>query len=87
VLEGSPNRDVICGLGGNDILKGLSGDDKVTANGGSDDLFREEVDDTLDSKDGVAGNDSLDGRDDAATCTTDAPEKSSSAVRTRQRPR
>jgi hypothetical protein len=32
--------------------------------------------DTLDSRDGVEGNDTLDGGGDTDTCTTDATEKS-----------
>jgi hypothetical protein len=52
------------------------GNDTVVGGGSADNLFGDEGGDSLNSKDGVSGNDSLDGGIDTDTCVTDATEKS-----------
>jgi hypothetical protein len=73
---GLEEADNLIGGGHADTLHGGLGNDFVVGNGGPDNLFGEEGDDALNSKDNVSGNDSLDGGDDAASCKTDATEKS-----------
>jgi hypothetical protein len=75
-IWGMEEADAIRGGGNADTLRGGLGNDLVLGNGGPDNLFGEEGDDALNSRDNVSGNDSLDGGDDAANCTTDVTEKS-----------
>jgi Ca2+-binding RTX toxin-like protein len=86
-LTGLNGADSMLGLGGGDTflggageddLRGGTGNDSITGGGNADLLYGEEDDDTLDSRDSVAGNDSLDGgtHTNGDTCLTDATEKS-----------
>jgi hypothetical protein len=54
------------------------GNDTVVGGGSADNLFGDEGDDTVNSKDNVSGNDSLDGgaHVNGDTAVTDATEKS-----------
>ena len=67
-----PNK--LSGSGGNDTGRGGGGIDNVI--GGGDDLYGEEGDDTVNSRDGVAGNDLLDGGDGTDKKVTDTTERS-----------
>jgi len=75
-LSGLKGVDKLFGAGGNDTLRGGSGNDGLVGDGGADSLFGEEADDRLTSKDGVEGNDSVDGGTQVKgdTCITDATE-------------
>jgi Ca2+-binding RTX toxin-like protein len=86
-LMGSSGSDTIMGLGGadtldgsyhNDTVRGGSGNDSVKGYYGADNLFGDEGDDTVDSRDGVSGNDLLDGGGHANgdTKATDSTERS-----------
>jgi glucose/arabinose dehydrogenase/PKD repeat protein len=83
-LNGTSGADVICGMGGNDtidgrggndILRGGGGADKVKGNAGDDELYGENGKDKLNSRDGVRGNDFLDGGPGIDTRTTDPTER------------
>ena len=69
-LTGTGGRDILCGFGGKDVLKGLAGadyldggssDDKLTGGSGSDRLLGGSGKDRLCARDGVHGNDVLNG--------------------------
>jgi Ca2+-binding RTX toxin-like protein len=77
-IFGLDGADTLLGVGGGDDLKGGLGNDTVTGGSLADLLYGEEGDDTLDSRDSVGGNDSLDGgtHTNGDTCLTDAAEKS-----------
>jgi hypothetical protein len=66
-IIGSPFDDTLTGTSGVNVMKGLTGADIMTALGEAD---------TLDSKDGVSGNDTLSAGIGTDTCITDATEKS-----------
>jgi glucose/arabinose dehydrogenase len=77
-IEGMDGADKLTGSGAGDTVHGGAGNDSVVGSGGADNLFGDEDDDTVNSKDGINGNDFLDGgsavNGDAAI--TDATEKS-----------
>jgi hypothetical protein len=77
-IWGEDGADRLFGGGGRDTLHGGLGDDSVIGNTGADSLFGDEGDDIVNSRDGVAGNDSLDGglHVSGDTAITDATEKS-----------
>jgi Ca2+-binding RTX toxin-like protein len=77
-VYGAGGKDIIRGGGGDDTLQGQGGNDWVIGNSGSDRLFGGGGDDTLNSKDSVSGNDSLNGGThlNADRKATDATEKS-----------
>jgi glucose/arabinose dehydrogenase/PKD repeat protein len=86
-INGGNGADTLNGLGGADKLTGGSwgdtayggpGNDSVVGSGGADNLFGDEDDDTVNSKDGVKGNDSLHGGPhvNGDTKVTDATERS-----------
>jgi len=58
-LEG--NEVMLHGGGGVDTVYGGLGNDRVTGGGAADSLLGEEGDDTVNSQDGINGNDTLDG--------------------------
>ena len=69
-LSGTANRDILCGYGGKDLLDGKGGADyldggaaadEVIGGTGNDRLFGGDGGDTLCAKDGVHGNDYLNG--------------------------
>lgn len=66
-IFGSPNDDVIDGLGGADVIRGGSGNDELRASGGGGSIFGEEGNDTIyggadsDSLFGGNGNDTISG--------------------------
>jgi dipeptidyl aminopeptidase/acylaminoacyl peptidase len=60
-VEGEGGQDIIKGGLGDDTLKGQGANDRLVGGGGADGLFGGTGDDTLNSKDGVSGNDSLSG--------------------------
>jgi Ca2+-binding RTX toxin-like protein len=67
-LLGTPQRDVLDGVGGADVIRGRAGDDGLEGGNGADDIKGEGGDDTLDGDDN-SGGDSLDcgsGLDDSA---------------------
>lgn len=67
VMRGGQHGDKLSGDPGNDWIRGGGGDDDLSGNAG---------DDFLHSRDGVSGNDSLDGGADTDTCVTDDTEAS-----------
>jgi hypothetical protein len=75
-LNGEAGTDKLNGAAGVDMLHGGLGNDTVVGGGSADNHFGDEGGDTLNSKDSVNGNDSLDGGIDTDTCVTDATEKS-----------
>ena len=75
-LTGSAAGNQLVGKGSADTLRGGPGHDKVVGTGGADSLFGEDGDDTVNSKDGVGGNDRLDGGAGTDTRVSDATEKS-----------
>jgi hypothetical protein len=86
-LQGNTGKDTLSGLKGadkltggpnKDIVHGGDGNDSVVGSGSEDDLYGEKGDDTVNSKDGISGNDSLDGgaHMNGDTAVTDATEKS-----------
>jgi Tol biopolymer transport system component len=75
-LIGSPGANVLRGAGGPDILRGRGANDTLAGDAGADQHYGENGDDTLNSIDGVKGNDSLSGGADTDTCFKDATEKS-----------
>jgi len=74
-LSGQDGADKLTGTGGDDMLHGELGNDTVVGGGGADELFGDDGDDAVNSKDGVSGNDALDGGPGTDTKTTDATEK------------
>src|SRR5918995_1870393 len=60
-LTGSDTNNKLTGGGGADTEQGGLGNDQVIGSGGADTLKGEDGDDAVNSKDGVKGNDSLDG--------------------------
>jgi Ca2+-binding RTX toxin-like protein len=58
----------------NDVLEGSNGPNKLVAAAGADRLFGLGGNDNLNSRDGVSGNDRVDGGADTDTCTTDGDE-------------
>jgi glucose/arabinose dehydrogenase/PKD repeat protein len=75
-IEGMGGDDTIEGMGGDDALRGNGGADNVNGGTGADDLYGQYDNDTLNSSDGVSGNDSLDGGPGTDTKVTDATENS-----------
>jgi CSLREA domain-containing protein len=84
-LTGSPFNDTLTGSGGanrltgnngNDELQAGSGNDSVIGGGGADDLYGQDGNDTVNSRDGVNGNDRLYGGPGTDTRVTDAREAS-----------
>jgi Tol biopolymer transport system component len=77
-VYGAGGADVIKGGKGADTLKGQGGNDRVSGAEGPDKSYGGKGDDTLNSRDGVSGNDSLDGGTHVAgdKKVTDATEKS-----------
>jgi Ca2+-binding RTX toxin-like protein len=75
-LTGSSKVNRLLGGGGNDTLSGRGANDTVRGQAGADQHFGEVGNDTLDSRDGVTNNDSLNGGPDTDTCLKDAKEKS-----------
>ena len=75
-LVGSGSANRLSGGGGKDALYGRSSGDLLVGGPGSDELFGEGNADTLYSRDGVNGNDSLDGGSASDTCLQDARERS-----------
>jgi len=77
-LNGLEGADKLIGGPANDTLGGGTGNDSVVGSGGADSLFGQEDDDTLNSTDGIRGNDSLDGGTHVTgdTCIRDATEQS-----------
>jgi Tol biopolymer transport system component len=77
-VYGAGGKDVVKGGNGADTLNGQGGGDRVIGEVGSDKLFGGNGDDTLNSRDGVSGNDSLSGGTHVAgdTKLTDRAEKS-----------
>ena len=70
-LQGGAGRDVLDGAGGNDVLLGGDDADSVTGGTGSDTLRGDAGDDALFARDGVAGNDRLNGGSGVDTASTD----------------
>jgi hypothetical protein len=77
-IDGLDGADTLTGAAGNDTMHGGLGKDSVIGKGGADNLFGDEDDDTVNSQDGVSGNDSLDGGPhvNGDTAITDPTEKS-----------
>jgi Ca2+-binding RTX toxin-like protein len=77
-VYGAGGADVIKGGTGADTLKGQRGNDRVSGAEGPDKSYGGKGDDTLNSRDGVSGNDLLDGGTHVAgdKKVTDATEKS-----------
>ena len=77
-ISGLDGNDTLSGVGGGDDLRGGSGNDTLTGGTLADLLYGQEGEDTLNSRDSVTDNDSLDGGTHASgdTCLTDATEKS-----------
>jgi Ca2+-binding RTX toxin-like protein len=82
-IFGKGSADMLYGGGGADKLWGASGDDTLlgdtpTAASKADTLRGEYGDDTLESRDGIAGNDTVDGGEHLSgdSCLTDATEVS-----------
>jgi hypothetical protein len=77
-VYGAGGADVIRGGKGADTLNGQGGNDRAIGNAGSDNLFGANGDDTLNSRDGVSGNDLLSGGTHVAgdKKVTDPTEKS-----------
>ena len=75
-LIGSSGANVLRGGKGNDVLRGRGFGDTLAGDTGADQHYGENGDDTLNSTDGVSGNDSLNGGPDTDTCFKDAKEKS-----------
>jgi uncharacterized repeat protein (TIGR01451 family)/CSLREA domain-containing protein len=73
-IRGGDGNDTLKGAGGNDTLIGGSGNDTAVGGPGFDDVFGEVGADFLNVKDGVHGNDSIDGGVDADfdTCKKDS---------------
>jgi trimeric autotransporter adhesin len=78
IIYGQGGADKLTGSAGNDTEHGGLGNDTVVGSGGADLLFGDEDDDTVNSQDGVEGNDSLDGGSqvNGDTALTDATEMS-----------
>jgi Tol biopolymer transport system component len=75
-VKGLGGNDTLKGQGGNDKLLGGAGKDKVVGNGGADFHYGEDGADTVNSKDNVNANDSLDGGAGTDTKVSDTTEKS-----------
>lgn len=80
VLDGTTGNDVICGFGGNDTINGRGGNDDIfggagrdTLKGGPgrDDVFGQGGRDSLNTRDGVRGNDFANGGAQRDRCVTD----------------
>jgi uncharacterized repeat protein (TIGR01451 family)/CSLREA domain-containing protein len=73
-IRGGDGNDTLKGAGGNDTLIGGTGNDTAVGGPGFDDVFGETGADFLKVKDGVHGNDSIDGGVDADvdTCKKDS---------------
>ena len=83
-INGSPNNDVICGLGGNDeinaaggndVVVGGEGNDTIKGGSGRDRVFGGFGDDILNVKDGVRRNDVVDGGEGTDACKRDRGDK------------
>jgi Ca2+-binding RTX toxin-like protein len=76
-VMGSRFNDTIQGTdrGALESLSGGGGDDDIDGFGGPDNLFGGPGHDQLDSRDGVVGNDILDGEDDLAFCEYDTSDE------------
>jgi len=70
-LMGKNGKDVLNGDAGNDTLMGNNGKDRLVGGLGSDSLMGGHAADTLNSVDGVSGNDTNDGSLGPDTCATD----------------
>jgi Ca2+-binding RTX toxin-like protein len=79
-LIGKTHGDVICGLPGNDRLRGRRGgdtlygglgNDRLRGGKGSDTFYGGRGDDRLNSRDGVSGNDTVNGRLGFDVCFVD----------------
>jgi Ca2+-binding RTX toxin-like protein len=75
-LIGSATNNTLTGGGGNDTERGGAGNDKVVGSGGADFLYGEDGADTVNSKDNVNGNDTLDGGAATDTKVSDTTEMS-----------
>jgi Ca2+-binding RTX toxin-like protein len=77
-ISGLSGWDKLFGAGGNDTLRGGGGNDQVVGDDGADTLLGQESDDWIKSRDGVEGNDSVDGGThiNGDTCLKDATELS-----------
>lgn len=71
VMHGDAGDDVLRGGDGDDDLAGGDGDDSLHGGQGTDDLTGQRGRDSLDSRDGVGGNDVVNGGPDPDSCTTD----------------
>jgi Ca2+-binding RTX toxin-like protein len=70
-IQGTPDRDLLRGGGGDDAIDGLPGDDCINGQAGNDAMLGADGADTVrgeagsDAADGAAGNDDIDGGTDA----------------------
>jgi hypothetical protein len=71
LLLGANGKDDLRGGNGNDNLQGGNGEDTLVGGAGSDALFGENAPDSLNTRDGVPGNDLADGGSAPDTCSTD----------------
>ena len=79
-LIGTDGNDFICGLGGDDYIDGAGGDDRIDGGEGNDLLLGNDGndfvlggmgDDTIDTRDGVRGNDFASAFAGSDTCLID----------------